>query len=77
MSSLRRRRGRTPLVKSPISDELAAISPRSTGSRLPLRWALVLMVGGVAAALVLFSPVAAAALGAGIAAAVATDQMLA
>jgi hypothetical protein len=35
------------------------------------------MVGGVAAALVLFSPVAAAALGAGIAAAVATDQMLA
>ncbi|WP_426508570.1 hypothetical protein ACPPVO_58805 [Dactylosporangium sp. McL0621] len=75
MSSQRRRRA--PLVESPISDELADISPRSASSRLPLRWAFVLMVGCVAAALVLFSPIAAAALGAGIAAAVATDQMLA
>lgn len=63
------------LVCGPVSLDLAPGA--APGCRLPLRWAVILAAAAFAAGLVVFAPIAAAALGAGITVAIALDQILA
>jgi hypothetical protein len=76
MSRVRRPRPAPP-TKSHVIDKSLMMSGQTSSRRLPLRWAMILLGAGLAAALVLLAPAAAAALGVGVTVAIALDQLIA